>query len=214
MADCCLNLPTCRGVAGQLGSRRLVSCFGSDGCIFHALGLPRHSSQATRAEYEDYSVIPRWMVVPSHSRRLLHCSDPVYRLAPGTGSLLGPVGWNHHYLPQLCSDSLSISNRRTDQLGAAQMKRTGFDDVIHAPNRLHICASLSSMAKVEFGTLRELLGVSDSVLSKHLKVLEEAGYVDVIKRTEKGRQRTWLSLNGNGRKAFQSHVRELRKIVG
>jgi DNA-binding MarR family transcriptional regulator len=94
------------------------------------------------------------------------------------------------------------------------MKRTGFDDVIHAPNRLQICASLSSMAKIEFWALRELLGVSDSVLSKHLKVLEEAGYLDVIKRTEKGRQRTWLALNGSGRKAFQSHVKELRKIVG
>ena len=94
------------------------------------------------------------------------------------------------------------------------MSTLRFDEVIHAPNRLQICAYLTSLAEIEFQVLREFLDISDSVLSKHVKVLEEAGYLDVSKRTANGRQRTWLALNSNGRKAYNAHVRELKKIVG
>jgi DNA-binding MarR family transcriptional regulator len=94
------------------------------------------------------------------------------------------------------------------------MNRTGFDEVIHAPNRLQICAYLASLSEIEFVTLRDFLGVSDSVLSKHLKLLADAGYLDMIKRAENGRQRTWIALNKDGRKAYQNHVRELKRIVG
>ena len=94
------------------------------------------------------------------------------------------------------------------------MSPLGFDEVIHAPNRLQICAYLTSLAEIEFQVLREFLDISDSVLSKHVKVLEEAGYLDVSKRTANGRQRTWLALSSNGRKAYNAHVRELKKIVG
>ena len=94
------------------------------------------------------------------------------------------------------------------------MKRNGFDEVIHAPNRLQICAYLASLSELEFVTLRDFLGVSDSVLSKHLKLLADAGYLDVIKRSENGRQRTWIALTKDGRRAYQNHVRELKRIVG
>jgi DNA-binding MarR family transcriptional regulator len=94
------------------------------------------------------------------------------------------------------------------------MKRNGFDEVIHAPNRLQICAYLASLSEIEFVTLRDFLGVSDSVLSKHLKLLADAGYLDVIKRAQNGRQRTWIALNKTGRRAYQNHVRELKRIVG
>jgi DNA-binding MarR family transcriptional regulator len=94
------------------------------------------------------------------------------------------------------------------------MNRNGFDEVIHAPNRLQICAYLASMSEIEFMALRDFLGVSDSVLSKHLKLLADAGYLDLIKRAENGRQRTWIALNKDGRKAYHNHVRELKRIVG
>jgi DNA-binding MarR family transcriptional regulator len=94
------------------------------------------------------------------------------------------------------------------------MNRNGFDEVIHAPNRLQICAYLASLSEIEFVTLRDFIGVSDSVLSKHLKLLADAGYLDVIKRAENGRQRTWIALTKDGRRAYQNHVRELKRIVG
>ncbi|MBB5711778.1 winged helix-turn-helix domain-containing protein [Sphingomonas xinjiangensis] len=93
------------------------------------------------------------------------------------------------------------------------MTAGGFDPVIHAPNRLQICAMLSAVDSAEFGTIRDTLGVSDSVLSKHVRQLDEAGYVKLSKAVVDTRQRTWLSLTRQGRKAFEAHVLELEKLV-
>jgi DNA-binding MarR family transcriptional regulator len=88
------------------------------------------------------------------------------------------------------------------------------DAVIHAPGRLQICAVLSAADEVEFGVVRDGIGVSDSVMSKHVKQLEEAGYVKLRKAALGGRQRTWLALTGAGRKAFAGHVAELTRLAG
>lgn len=90
----------------------------------------------------------------------------------------------------------------------------GFDATIHAPNRLRICALLEAAEQVEFGVVRERLGVSDSVLSKHVSILMEAGYVEQTKAVRDTRQRVWLSLTKAGRAAYQAHVAALRAIVG
>ncbi|MFN3669264.1 MAG: transcriptional regulator [Brevundimonas sp.] len=89
-----------------------------------------------------------------------------------------------------------------------------FDAVIHAPGRLQICAVLSGVAEAEFALVRDALAVSDSVLSKHLKQLEAAGYVRLTKAAENGRQRTWISLTPAGRKAFAVHIAELQRMAG
>jgi DNA-binding MarR family transcriptional regulator len=91
--------------------------------------------------------------------------------------------------------------------------KTGFDTIIHAPNRLRICAFLAPLEEAEFQILRNELGVSDSVLSKHLKQLEQAGYVKQHKKKRQGRQRTWVYLTGEGRMAFAGHVEELKRLV-
>lgn len=88
-----------------------------------------------------------------------------------------------------------------------------FDEVVHAPNRLQICAMLAAVDTAEFATLRDSLGVADSVLSKHLKVLVESGYVTLEKPTGMGRAKTWAKLTKPGRAAFVSHVAELRRLA-
>jgi DNA-binding MarR family transcriptional regulator len=88
-----------------------------------------------------------------------------------------------------------------------------FDAVVHAPPRLQICGLLAAVDTMEFATVRDTVGVSDSVLSKHVKQLEEAGYVAVGKATIASRQRTSLSLTTAGRAAFAAHVAELRRIT-
>jgi len=88
-----------------------------------------------------------------------------------------------------------------------------FDTVIHAPGRLQICAILSAADEAEFALLRDTIKVSDSVMSKHLKQLEEAGYVTLTKAAQDGRQRTWLSLTPAGRSAFAAHVAELQRLA-
>jgi DNA-binding MarR family transcriptional regulator len=90
---------------------------------------------------------------------------------------------------------------------------SGLDDVIHGINRLKICAFLAATTSAEFSTLRDLLGVADSVLSKNLKVLQDAGYVTLSKPTGLGRVRTWVQLTPAGRAAYAEHVAALRELV-
>ena len=87
------------------------------------------------------------------------------------------------------------------------------DPLIHPPARLQIAGVLAAVADVEFATLREAVGVSDSVLSKHLSQLAEAGYVRVRKAALGGRQRTWLSITREGRRAFAGHVAALQALA-
>ena len=56
------------------------------------------------------------------------------------------------------------------------------DPLIHPITRLSICGLLAAGADwVEFAALRDAAGISDSVLSKQSRVLEDAGYVEVRK---------------------------------
>ncbi|QCB94796.1 transcriptional regulator [Cellulomonas shaoxiangyii] len=88
-----------------------------------------------------------------------------------------------------------------------------FDEVVHAPNRLQICAMLAAVDELEFATVRDALGISDPVLSKHVKVLAEAGYVQVSKVRHGSRTRTWFTLTDAGRAALDGHLAELRRIA-
>ncbi|MBU0825743.1 MAG: transcriptional regulator [Alphaproteobacteria bacterium] len=89
----------------------------------------------------------------------------------------------------------------------------GIDMLLHAPARLQIAALLAKVTEMEFAKLRELVKVSDSVLSKHLAALSDAGYVALRKAAEGGRQRTWASLTRAGTRALDRHVAALRAIV-
>lgn len=89
-----------------------------------------------------------------------------------------------------------------------------FDPVIHPTHRLRICAALEPWDEYEFSALREVIGVSDSVLSKQLAVLMDARYITQTRATRDGRQRVSLRLTDLGRAAFRGHVRALREIVG
>lgn len=93
------------------------------------------------------------------------------------------------------------------------MSIEGLDIVLHPPARLQIAALLAKVTDAEFAKLREVTGVSDSVMSKHLSALAEAGYVSLRKDARDGRQRTWASLTRAGRTAFAGHVKALQAIV-
>ena len=57
-------------------------------------------------------------------------------------------------------------------------------------------------------------GIVDSVLSKQVSTLEQAGYVRVRKGYVGKRPRTWLSLTRAGRDAYTGHLGALREIAG
>ena len=87
------------------------------------------------------------------------------------------------------------------------------DPVLHAPARLQIAAVLAKVSQAEFARLKAIAEVSDSVLSKHLAALVEAGYVTLSKAPLDGRQRTWATMTGKGAKAFAAHMAALRALV-
>jgi DNA-binding MarR family transcriptional regulator len=88
-----------------------------------------------------------------------------------------------------------------------------FNEIIHVPTRLRICALLAGAGEVEFSVIRDGLTLSDSVLSKHLKVLEQAGYVYLRKGTVNTRTRTWVHMTKAGSRAFEGHIQELRRLA-
>jgi len=93
------------------------------------------------------------------------------------------------------------------------MTPVALDPQLHAPARLQIATVLANVDSAEFSRLREIAGVSDSVLSKHLSGLVEAGYVRLTKSALDGRQRTWASFTRAGRQAFAAHMRALQALV-
>ncbi len=90
---------------------------------------------------------------------------------------------------------------------------SALDPVIHAPARLQLMSMLTVVDGLEFARAREELGVSDSVLSKHLSTLSEAGYVKVSKTSAGGRRTTLIALSRAGRAAYAAHVSALRALI-
>ena len=87
------------------------------------------------------------------------------------------------------------------------------DPALHQAARLQIAAVLARVDDIDFATLREIVDVSDSVLSKHLSALGEEGYVKLTKLKMEGRQRTWVAFTKAGRKAFAAHMAALQALV-
>ena len=88
-----------------------------------------------------------------------------------------------------------------------------FDEIIHARHRLQICSLLAGVEEMSFVTVQETLQVGDYVVSKHVRVLAEAGYVISRKQRRGGRAQTWLSLTPEGHRALAAHLAELRRIT-
>ena len=92
-----------------------------------------------------------------------------------------------------------------------------FDELIHSPVRLRICALLRRMESVEFGVVRDTLGLADAQLSKNLRTLSDAGYVRLDKaadaRRTDDRRLTWLALTPLGRTALEGHLAALAELA-
>ena len=87
------------------------------------------------------------------------------------------------------------------------------DPLINPPARLQLMTTLTAVSEAEFVTLRETLEVSDSVLSKHVSALADAGYVASRKGVVEGRRTTWVALTKAGDRALRAHVAALRALI-
>ena len=93
------------------------------------------------------------------------------------------------------------------------MSEAAFDELIHAPLRLQICAMLSPVRSLPFSDIRDSLEISDSVLSKHLSALAGAGYVEVSRVRADSRSRRQVTLTKPGRTALRGHLAALQAIA-
>lgn len=82
------------------------------------------------------------------------------------------------------------------------------------PTRLGIVSSLKNRERAEFRLLRDSLGVSDSVLSRHISALEKAELVTVKKGYVGKRPRTWVSISKEGSARLEAHIQALRELAG
>ena len=92
-----------------------------------------------------------------------------------------------------------------------------FDESIHAPTRLRLCAMLRPVDSAEFSALTSTLGVREANLSKTIRNLVELGYITTSKHSspDRGdfRRRTNVSLTSQGRRAFDQHLAALQEIA-
>ncbi|MFY9265368.1 MAG: transcriptional regulator [Solirubrobacterales bacterium] len=87
------------------------------------------------------------------------------------------------------------------------------DDTVHQRVRLGILAVLQETKRADFSSLRDVLGLSDGNLARHLDVLAQAGLVTIAKDLKGSRPRTWISATGAGRKALAAEVTALRRLI-
>ena len=89
----------------------------------------------------------------------------------------------------------------------------GLDETVHQRVRLGILAVLSEAAECTFTRLRDDLELTDGNLSRHLRILEDAGLVAVRKGYDGRRPCTWLKLTRAGRRALRDEVAALERLV-
>ena len=96
----------------------------------------------------------------------------------------------------------------------AQFSYEGLDRVMHEKARLGMLTSLAAHPKgLAFGDLKQLCDLTDGNLSRHLKVLEEAGFVKIKKGYESNRPHTTVHLTKDGRQRFLDYLTVLEQIV-
>jgi DNA-binding MarR family transcriptional regulator len=87
------------------------------------------------------------------------------------------------------------------------------DEAVHQRVRLGILAVLTEVRRADFSYLRATLELTDGNLSRHLTVLEDAGFVRIHKTFEGRRPRTWISATRQGRTAYRSELAALQALI-
>jgi DNA-binding MarR family transcriptional regulator len=90
----------------------------------------------------------------------------------------------------------------------------GLDRVIHEKARLGVLTSLVSHPKgLAFGDLKQLCGLTDGNLSRHLQVLEDAGLITIEKGYEGNRPQTVCRITAQGHQRYLDYLAVLEQVV-
>jgi len=90
----------------------------------------------------------------------------------------------------------------------------GLDRVIHERARLSLLTSLITTPKgIIFNDLKQLCSLTDGNLSRHLKVLETEGMVEIEKGLDGNRPQTICRITPAGRKRYLEYLSTLEQVV-
>jgi DNA-binding transcriptional ArsR family regulator len=102
----------------------------------------------------------------------------------------------------------------TNRQDSAQFSYEGLERVLHERARLGILTSLVAHPRgLVFGDLKQLCGLTDGNLSRHLAVLEEEGIVDLVKRFANSRPQTLCRITARGRRRYLDYLQVLEQVV-
>ena len=107
---------------------------------------------------------------------------------------------------------MSKADRKASSSG--RFAYDGLDRVIHEKARLSVLTSLVTHPKgLVFGDLKQMCGLTDGNLSRHLQVLEEAGLVDITKGYDHNRPQTVCRITTQGRRRYLEYLQVLEQVV-
>jgi DNA-binding MarR family transcriptional regulator len=90
----------------------------------------------------------------------------------------------------------------------------GLDRVIHEKARLSVLTSLVAHPKgLIFGDLKQMCGLTDGNLSRHLQVLEEAKLIAIEKGYDRNRPQTICRITAQGRQRYLDYLKVLEQVV-
>ncbi|WP_367042120.1 transcriptional regulator [Streptomyces sp. Je 1-332] len=94
--------------------------------------------------------------------------------------------------------------------------RQALTTLMHSPVRLAVLGTLRRVHNASFADLCEALELDSPELSRQLRVLEEAGVVELAKLRDgrERRVRTFVRLSDDGRTRFENYLAHLRALVG
>ena len=88
------------------------------------------------------------------------------------------------------------------------------EETIHTRGRLTVLVYLSTVAEVDFVTLRDAVEMTDGNLSQQLRRLEEATYVKIDKVVMNGRIKTLVTLTDTGHMALVGYLKNMKRLIG
>ncbi len=90
----------------------------------------------------------------------------------------------------------------------------GLERIFHEKARLGIMTSLVTHSRgLIFSDLKELCQLTDGNLSRHLQILNEAGFVEIWKGFHKNRPQTLCRVTDGGRRRFLEYINVLETVV-
>ena len=92
------------------------------------------------------------------------------------------------------------------------------DETIHQSTRLRIMTMLVSQSegdRVAYGFIQKTLGLTGGNLTTHLRKLEEAEYLAMVKEEfGDSRPHTWVEATVEGRRAYGEYLANLERMLG